>query len=188
MTWNKEWQKGFWVFNDLVKLFTVKNRLKLGPELPTHTLILLIKVCQLFINYMCNATHHNPFGLRLNSVNEVCKHIFHIIDDLIFPFTKVYTIYCGSWLSYAEAKYQSSLWISPPPSCCYILYINTFTHNKMVTACYLLFPKLQLCAYKIFNIRDDKARLEIMISGSLSPQITKRILRRFDIGIKRRQF
>ena len=32
----------FGFFNNLVKLFTVQNRLKLGPQLPTHPLILLI--------------------------------------------------------------------------------------------------------------------------------------------------
>ena len=63
---------------------------------------------------MCNANHDNPFGSGFTAVNEVCKHIFYILDDIMFSFTKVYMIYCGSWLSDAEAKYQISLWISPP--------------------------------------------------------------------------
>ena len=99
---------------NLVKLFTVQNRLELGQQLPTHTLILLLKGCQLFRNYICNATHHNPFGLVLTAVNEVCKHIFYILDNIIVSFTKVYMIYFGSLLSNTESKYQSSLWISPP--------------------------------------------------------------------------
>ena len=41
---------------------------------------------------------------------------------------------------------------------------------------------------KYWNIRDVKARREIMIPGSLSPQIAKRIMQRFDIGIKKQNF
>ena len=37
----------------------------------THLLILLIKVCQLFRNYMCDAPHNKPFGLGSIDVNEV---------------------------------------------------------------------------------------------------------------------
>ena len=84
----------FGFFKNLVKLFTVQNQLELGPQLPTHTLILLIKGCKIFRNYMCNANHHNPFGSGLTDVNEVCKHIFYILDDIHIYFTKFYTIYC----------------------------------------------------------------------------------------------
>ena len=36
----------------------------------TYVLILRIKVCQLFRNYICGVTHNNPFGLWLTTVNE----------------------------------------------------------------------------------------------------------------------
>ena len=101
----------FGFFNNLVKLFTVQNWLELDPELPTHTSILLIKGCQLFRKYICNETHHYPFGSGLTAANEVCKHIFYILDDIYISFTNVYTVYCGSWLSDAEAKYQISLFV-----------------------------------------------------------------------------
>ena len=94
MTWTVESQKGFELFHNLVKLFTVQNWLKLGPQLPTYTLILLIKGCQLLRNYMCNVNHHNPFGSGLAAVNEVCNHILYILDDIYISFTKVYTTYC----------------------------------------------------------------------------------------------
>ena len=137
MTWNIELQKGFLIFNNLVKFFTVQNWLESGPQPPTHTLILLIKGCQLFRNYVCDATHNNPFYLGLTAVNELCKHIFYILDDIYFSFTKVYTKYCGSWLSNAEAEYQSSLWISPPlvaATYCTSIYLYTIKSLLIVVS------------------------------------------------------
>ena len=171
LTWTKEYQKGFDSFNHLVKWFTVQNRLELGLQLPTHTLILLMKCCQFFRNYMCNVTHHNPFGSGLTSVNEVCKRIFYIFDDIYFSFIQIYMIYCGSWLSYVEAKYQSSLWISPPlvaATYCASIYFYTIKLLLLVISYYCSFSYALL---KYWNIRDVKARREIMIPASFPPQL-----------------
>ena len=36
LTWTTLSQKNFWIFYNLVNLFTAQNRLKLGPQLPTY--------------------------------------------------------------------------------------------------------------------------------------------------------
>ena len=48
-----------------------------------HLLILWIKGCQFFRNYMFYATHNNPFGLVLTAVNKVRRHMAFILDDMI---------------------------------------------------------------------------------------------------------
>ena len=39
MTWNTESHNDFGIFYDLVNLFTVQNRLELGPQLPNHKIL-----------------------------------------------------------------------------------------------------------------------------------------------------
>ena len=41
------------------------------------------KVCKIFRNFMCNATHHKIFGLWLADVNEIFRSIVYIFNDII---------------------------------------------------------------------------------------------------------
>ena len=48
-----------------------------------HIFILLIKGYKLLINQMCDATKHRLYVSGLTAVNEVRKHIFYILGDII---------------------------------------------------------------------------------------------------------
>ena len=60
----------------------------------THILNLLIKVCKMFRNFLCDVIHHKQFGLGLTYINKVCRYIVFTFDDIIALFTDDYTIYC----------------------------------------------------------------------------------------------
>ena len=42
---------------------------------------------------MCDVAHHNPFVLGLTAVNEVCKSIIYILDEMNILFLKVLRLY-----------------------------------------------------------------------------------------------
>ena len=52
----------------------------------THVLILWIKGCQFFRNCITDANNNNSFGLGLAAINEVRKHMVHILDNLFVFF------------------------------------------------------------------------------------------------------
>ena len=59
----------------------------------THILVLWINGCQLFRNFMSNATDNKSFGLELTDINEVQKRIDYILDDIyIFFYRWLYDI------------------------------------------------------------------------------------------------
>ena len=61
----------------------------------THVLILQIKVCPFFRNFMCNATHHKSFGLIWTAFNEVRSRIVFIPDNIyLFFYQFLYGILC----------------------------------------------------------------------------------------------
>ena len=49
-------------------------------------LSLWINGCQLFKNFMRDATHNNSFGLGSAYTNEVRKHIYYSLDDIFVFF------------------------------------------------------------------------------------------------------
>ena len=49
--------------------------------------------CKLLINWMCNALHRCPFPWGITDVNEIRKRIVHILEYIVFSFTKDYVIY-----------------------------------------------------------------------------------------------
>ena len=51
-----------------------------------QNLSLWIKGCQFFRNFICDATHNNPFGPGLTAINELHMRIYYIIDDIYMFF------------------------------------------------------------------------------------------------------
>ena len=50
----------------------------------TNVLVLVIKGCQLFRKCVYDGTHNKSLYLVLTAVNEFHRHIFFIIDNIIF--------------------------------------------------------------------------------------------------------
>ena len=54
----------------------------------TPVLSLWIKGCQLFRNYMWDATHNKSFGSVLKAINEVRKRIYYVLDNIFVFFCR----------------------------------------------------------------------------------------------------
>ena len=62
-----------------------KHREKLHTEIDIYACIILQITCyQFFINFVYNGTDHKLFGLGLISMNEVCKNLIFILDNIYF--------------------------------------------------------------------------------------------------------
>ena len=49
----------------------------------------------IFRKFICDVTHHKPFGLGLTDFNEVCRNIVYIIKNIItFFYRRFYNIIC----------------------------------------------------------------------------------------------
>ena len=60
-----------------------QSRFYIEYSIYTHKLILWIRYCQFFRNYMCDATHNTSFGLGLITINEVHRQIYYNIDNIL---------------------------------------------------------------------------------------------------------
>ena len=47
-----------------------------------HVLVLRVKGCQYFGNFMCGSTHHKSQGLGLTAANEVHRRIVYILENI----------------------------------------------------------------------------------------------------------
>ena len=52
----------------------------------THISVLWINRCQLFINFVCIATHKKSYGLLLTGINELRKRLVYITYGIIIFF------------------------------------------------------------------------------------------------------
>ena len=90
------------------------------------------------INYMCDATHHDPFGTELIAVNEVCKRILY---DVFFFWWWLYNILWLVFLWCSRQMSKHSLKFYNPCLLC-MLYLNIYVHYKLITARYVLLINL----------------------------------------------
>ena len=52
----------------------------------THVLVLWIKGCKLFKNFICGVTKNKSFGWVIIAVNEICRLIIYILDKIFVLF------------------------------------------------------------------------------------------------------
>ena len=79
----------------------------------TNALILLIKVCQLIRNFVCDVTNHNKFGSVLTAVNEARKYIYLIFDHMYFHIPMVFQ-YNAAHNSLMQPPYYKAVSGTPP--------------------------------------------------------------------------
>ena len=64
----------------------VQIRFYIEYSINTHGLVLWMKGCKSFGNWMCDATHNESFGSVSTASNEAPKIIYYTIDDIFFFF------------------------------------------------------------------------------------------------------
>ena len=99
---------------------------------------LWIKGCQLFRKFICDVNHHNTFRSGLTYVNELHRHIFIILDNIIVLFFKrLFDILC---LMLSFGPHQFLMKVFP----------CNFFHNPFNVGIRLTIPKLKF--HKILDV------------------------------------
>ena len=126
-----------------VKVSQIITNLILHTILDVYPRITVMNTGLLVVkNIMCNVNHQKPFGLGLTDVNEVHKRILFIIyDKIVFLYWNLYHILCLVAL-WCRLQMPNQSLAMLPPCFWHLLYINIYTHNKLITSRYFLFLKL----------------------------------------------